>query len=255
MIHNEEFIRDCEKRHRRGKVAGGLFVVIAGSLFLGRELGAQIPHWIFTWQSLIIAIGLVGFIKHGFSRFGWMLPILIGGAFLLGDLYPDMIIRDLLWPIVLIVVGLFIMFKPRHNSKHWQKWRERKEYYRQQCDVKTESSNENFIDSTSVMGGIKKNILSKTFKGGDITNIFGGTELNLTQADFSGSVTLDITQVFGGTKLIIPAHWQIQSNNSVAIMGSIEDKRPVGPTTGSDTSKILILNGTTIFGGIDIKTY
>src|SRR5690606_37292272 len=112
MIHNEGFIKDCEKRQRRGKIAGGLFVVIVGSLFLGRELGAEIPNWIFTWKSLLIAFGIVGFIKHGFRRFGWIIPILVGTAFLLSDMYPEMILRNLLWPIILIIVGLFIMFKP-----------------------------------------------------------------------------------------------------------------------------------------------
>src|SRR5690349_22431252 len=44
-----------------------------------------------------------------------------------------------------------------------------------------------FIDVTAVFGGIKKNVLSKNFKGGDITSFMGGSEIDLSQADFNRS--------------------------------------------------------------------
>jgi hypothetical protein len=49
----------------------------------------------------------------------------------------------------------------------------------------------------------KKKHLTKNFKGGQVFNVFGGVEIDLTQSDIDGIVLLDITQVFGGTKLII----------------------------------------------------
>ena len=103
--------------------------------------------------------------------------------------------------------------------------------------------------------GIKKNIFSKTFRGGDIVTIFGGTELNLTQADVPHRIVLDITQIFGGAKIIIPPHWKIHSEDVVSIFGSVEDKRPILPDVNYDPTKLLILKGTNIFGGIDIKSY
>jgi len=114
-------------------------------------------------------------------------------------------------------------------------------------------SNEDFVDSTSIFGGAKKNIISKTFKGGDIVNIFGGTELDLTQADFTGTAIIELTTVFGGTKLIIPSNWSIKSD-AVIIFGGIEDKRKM-QTLSENAEKTLVLKGTVIFGGIDIKSY
>src|SRR6202012_1055536 len=72
-------------------------------------------------------------------------------------------------------------------------------------------SSEDFIDSTAIFGGVHKKIVSKNFKGGDITTIMGGTELDFTQADFTGTIRLDVTQVMGGTKIIVPAHWEVRS--------------------------------------------
>lgn len=117
-----------------------------------------------------------------------------------------------------------------------------------------DSVSEDYVESTSFMGGVKKNVLSKKFKGADITNVFGGAEINLSQADMESTATMELTNVFGGTKLIIPPHWEINSE-LVSVFGSIEDKRPIQPNTAMGEAKILVLRGTTFFGGIDIKSY
>ncbi len=49
-----------------------------------------------------------------------------------------------------------------------------------------QSIDEDYIDAVTVFGGVKKNILSKNFRGGDVTTFMGGTELNLTHADIQG---------------------------------------------------------------------
>ena len=95
-------------------------------------------------------------------------------------------------------------------------------------------------------------ILSKEFKGGDIVNIFGGAEIDLTQADIKGKAVLDLVQIFGGTKIIIPSDWQVQSK-MVALFGGIEDKR--NPALPKNPDKILVIDGTSIFAGIDILSY
>src|SRR5204863_7230856 len=129
----------------------------------------------------------------------------------------------------------------RFRHQHWQRWHAHRQRWEQRYKEETSSAggtDEDFIDSTAVMGGVKKNVLSKKFRGGDITNVFGGTELNLMQADFEGTASLELTQVFGGTKLIVPANWQIKSD-FVTVFGSIEDKRPVNPGSEPEPGKLL----------------
>jgi hypothetical protein len=51
----------------------------------------------------------------------------------------------------------------------------------------------------------------------------------------------------------VPAHWNIKSD-VVCIFGSVEDKRqPM--KEAPDPSKLLRLDGTCMFGGIEIKSY
>lgn len=275
--NDDQLWRKWEKGHRRGKVMGGLMIVVAGSLYLARELGAQIPDWIFTWKMLLVAMGLVTGVRHGFRHPVWIILILIGGAFTLCDLYPNMAVKSLLWPVLIIAFGLFIVFKPRRKQRHmwhrhhwhnhhwhqqhqkreWKRWAEQQQRHGWNNpweEMKETSSEEDYIDSTSFMGGVKKKILSKKFKGGDVTNVFGGAEINLMQADIEGTATLDITNVFGGTKLIIPPHWELQTD-VVSVFGSIEDKRPVQAAPNTETPRVLVLKGTAFFGGIDIRSY
>jgi predicted membrane protein len=259
---NEEMWQEMEKTHRRGKIISGLLVLAIGVLFLARELGAEFPSWLFSWKMLLIGIGLVVGIKHKFRNASWIILIAIGGSFLISDLYPDLHLRPILWPVLLIIIGLVMVFKPRNKScgKHGYmhgKWRAQRramnetsmaDYY-----TNTEASSEDLIQSTTIFSGTKKSVFSKNFKGGEAVTIFGGTEINFMQADIETSAKLEIEQIFGGTKLLIPAHWEIKSE-VVTIFGSLEDKRPL-PAIGTERTKTLILVGTTVFGGIDIRSY
>jgi predicted membrane protein len=256
---HEEMWQQWEKEHKRGKIIGGSIVVIAGALFLAKELGVSFPEWLFTWKTLLITIGLAIGLKHNFRNSKGMILILIGGLFLLPDLLPQFAIKPLLWPIMIIVIGLFIIFKPRKKikHKHWERW-EKRRMGRHACqdyeNVKTETNNEDIVDFTSFMGEIKKNIISKTFKRGDVTVVFAGTELNFSQADFIEKAELDLTAVFGAVQLIVPANWDIKSE-VVCAFGSVDDKRMVQPSTSSESKKVITLKGNVFFGGIEIKNF
>lgn len=231
----------------KGRVFSGILVVAVGLILLLKQFGVDFPEWLFTWEALIIVTGIYIGIKHDFKHISWIVLILIGSVLIIDDIFPETHLEQYLWPAVIIFIGIVMVSTAGKRKERWKNWRE--------CCKKnnTAQSTENMLDTVSIMGGVKKNVITKDFKGGEITCILGGCEINLSQADFSGRVILEITQIFGGTMLIVPSNWEIQSEN-VAILGGIEDKRDVTKinTTGD---KILVLKGVTIFGGIDIKTY
>lgn len=236
---------------RSGRVWGGLLVIAIGATLLAYQLGElALPRWVFSWEVLLILIGLYSGVRHSFQNAGWFFPVFIGGIFLIDDIAPHISIKPYIWPILLIMGGLWIMFKPRNKCQTRFRKHAGIEYPHEPAPV---FSKEDFIEGTAVFGGIKKNIITKDFKGGEITTFCGGTEYNLTHADMQGEVTLEVTQVFGGTRLVLPAHWKVRSE-MVAVFGGIEDKRPL-VDTAIDTDKVLVLRGTLVFGGIDIKSY
>lgn len=255
-----------DTHHGNSRIWVALVLVAVGGGLLMREMGVDLPLWLFTWQMLLIVIGVfIGF-NHGFRGGGWAILILIGGIFLIDDFVPGFSFRRFTWPFVFISIGLIMLMRPRRHQHNWhwkdmeQKWKQ-KDYWKRYKEPaspspegtsKQDYASEDYFDSTSVFGGVKKVILSKNFRGGDITCFMGGCEIDLTRADIQGRAAIDVTQIFGGTKLIVPSHWQIKTDMT-ALFGNIEDKRQGPADPNSD--KILTIQGTSIFGGIEIRSY
>jgi predicted membrane protein len=241
---------------RSGRVGAGLFLLLIGGVLLVDQMGVPLPAWLFSWHVLLIAIGIFVGLKHNFRGGAWAILILVGGFFLVQDYYPHIPLRRFIWPAVLIFVGLVIILSPRTHSRRWRnKWQEgwdRRNAIQGFASSREGYTSEEFVDSTAIFGGVHKKVVSKNFRGGDITSIMGGTELDLTQADFTGVIRLDITQVMGGTKIIVPAHWEVRSEVT-AMFAGFEDKRQQPAVTNPD--KVLILDGTSLFGGIELKNY
>lgn len=241
----------CGKQWKRyehspmGKALGGIILLTVGAVLMARQLGVVFPDWLFSWPVLVIVIGIYVGARHMFRNPGWIIMVAVGSVFLLDTIYTDINITTFFWPLFIMAAGLFMIVKPRrrhyHNADEWE-----------QAHVETENINDDRIDTVSIFGGVKKNILSKNFKGGEITCVMGGAEINLSQADIQGRVVLEVTQVLGGTKLIIPSNWDVQPE-MVAVLGGIEDKRKV--QTGDVADKLLIIRGTSVLGGIEIKSY
>ncbi|MGZ3752418.1 MAG: hypothetical protein ACXVB0_19635 [Mucilaginibacter sp.] len=110
---------------------------------------------------------------------------------------------------------------------------------------------EDHLNATAIFGGIKKTILSKNFKGGKISNVFGGTELDFTHADLNGVAVLDISQVFGGMVITVPNDWRIETDLS-QLFAVVDDYRDnVYQTKKSD--KVLVLKGSSVCASVEIQ--
>jgi len=233
---------------RNGRVIGGLIVIAIGTVLLARQAGADIPYWVFKWEMLLIVLGFYVGARHNFRNWGWLVPVFIGTAFLLDDMIPEINIGHLVWPVIIIGVGVSMILRSRTRSKDdlFKRW--------ERHAAQTTSTGEGFFESVTIFGETKKQILSKDFKGGESVCVFGGMEVNLTQADIHGRVVVELVQVFGGAKLIVPAHWKIETEEMVSIFGGLNDKRLLHNAV-TDETKVLVLRGTSIFGGIDIKSF
>ena len=267
----------------RGRFLLPMGLVIVGSLIFIRQMGIGLPEWLISWPLLMIVGGIIIGLAHAFRGPGWLIMILIGSFFLMDRMVPGLEIHRFIWPTIIILVGLIMLIRPKRpycDGDDWGGWyshRHRRRWQRferrfgpatnfgpgapasPKPDAATGSgfestrfSSEDYISATTLLGGINKNILSKNFKGGDITIFMGGAELNLSQADIQGSAVLDITQIMGGTKIIVPPHWTIRSELT-SVFGSIEDKRQNIGTPNPE--KVLIIDGTSVFGGIEIRNY
>ena len=236
------------KHQNENRVWTGIALLIAGLVFLAYKMGAPLPWWVFTWPAILIACGIFVGIKNRFNNLSWIVMIMIGCLFLADEVMTDIDLHDYIAPIALIAVGIVFILRPKHRMRRRNEWRTN---FR--SPVSDVSDNSEFIDDSTFLGSMNKTILSKNFKGGEINCVLGGAQIDLSQADIQGQAVLEINQVFGGTKLIVPSNWNLKIE-IVAVLGGVEDKRTV-QSTAVDMNKVLVLKGTAVFGGLEIKNY
>jgi len=251
--------------NQKGKVIAGLIIIVIGSLLLLDNVGLNLPNWLWHWSNILIVIGLFIGVKHNFKNSGWFVMVLIGSFFTLKEAFGDEVnFSKVIFPGMLVLLGLFILLKPKSTYTHKAKWKKfnEPEPFTPYTDAAEDSSSSkkqkkansnDYLDSVNVFGGSHQTIYSKNFKGGEITAVFGGCDVNLTQADFEGEIVIDVTAVFGGTKIIIPAGWDVKPEVT-AIFGGLDDKRSIQPLTDAP-HKLLIIKGVVMFGGVDIRNY
>lgn len=243
----------------------GIALLILGSIFLLQSLGLFIPDWIISWPMFLIALGIFFGQRHEYRNPSSYILIIIGVIFLADEVLPHADFDEFVWPIAIIGIGMYLIIGKKKIT-NWGKpddripppdlaWDKRVNEDNEPIAPPPSSSADDYLDIVSIFGGVKKNIVSKNFQGGEIVAIMGGAEIIMTQADIGSSrVELEITQVFGGTKIIVPPHWKV-SSDLVAIFGGIEDRRPFMAENVHSDEKHLVIKGTSIFGGIDIRSF
>jgi len=237
---------------RGNRMGSGLILLVIGLIFFLRNFGIGIPDWIFSWSTILMVIGLATGYRRDFNGGGWLIMVLIGGYFTL----EDMIHMDLsryYFAVGFIVLGLFLILKPGKDKMKWKKEPLDFNFGEATKSEEVPADEDDFIDTTNIFGSSKQQIYSKNFKGGDVVSIFGGCDLNLTQASFENTITLDVVAIFGGVKIIIPPNWLVKSEIT-SIFGGVDDKRSV-PPTGEEPQKIIKIIGVALFGGVEIRNY
>lgn len=248
------------------RIWSGIIILGLGMIFLLRNFGLNLPGWLLSWPMVFILIGLLIGFKRNFNGGGWLILVLIGGYFTLRRIDGDFV--QYYFAAAFIIMGLYLILKPKSNKekKIGKRW-ERKfaQRFNEQGSVveqdpvearvmeRLNADSNDILDSVSVFGGSHQVVHSKNFKGGDVIAVFGGCDVNLTQADFDGVVVLDVLALFGGVKIVVPPSWEVKSD-VVAIFGGLDDKRSLGPIN-AEPSKILKIEGVTIFGGVEIRNY
>lgn len=225
-------------------VIGLVFLTLGAFLFADRFdiIPFNWNHYIFTWQSLLIVIGLISLAKNE-SRATGVVLISIGAFFLAAKIFGlPYQIRYFFWPIVFVAIGLIMIFQK--GGSHGSRFGMSKGV----IDM-------DYIDDVAIFGGSEQKITSKNFKGGKISNIFGGSTFDMMDSELApGRNVLDMFCLFGGSKIIIPADWKVKIEVT-AIFGGYSDKRRTVTKSENSDDKELVIKGVVIFGGGEIKGY
>ncbi len=235
------------KKSGRAHLLLGIVLMFLG-LFLIADLADIVPwklrDFLFTWQALLIFLGLV-FISNKENQGTGIILIAVGSFFLLPRVFDvPYYWRSLFWPSLLIIGGLVVIFGSRRRGSDGRYFRVHKK----------RDSNEDWLDDVSIFGGGDRVVTSQQFKGGKMTYIFGGSKIDFSQAKLApGQQYLEIVMIFGGSKLIIPESWNVKPEVT-SVFGGFSDKR-VRSIVVPDNDRSLVITGVTIFGGAEVVNY
>ena len=113
-------------RGGRGHIWTGVLLLLIGAAALVKASVTDLPDWVFSWQMLLIVLGLFIGLRHRFRGGAWFILIVVGSVFLIRDIYPDLAMRRYLWPIIMITIGVFLILRPRRYHGGKEGWDEKK---------------------------------------------------------------------------------------------------------------------------------
>lgn len=224
----------------------GLLFIVAGVLVLLSQLNVfpySLTEYVFTWPGMMIIIGIISILNSSNKTFGFVL-LAIGSYFMLGNIYPEFeFSHEVFWPVVIILFGLYLLLYKSGGKQYVKQYS--KEQVREQSDT---------IDEVAIFGGGDKVHFSDNFKGGRITAIFGGCEIDLTNCKLApGDHVIDVVFIFGGGEIHVPREWKVQSD-VISIFGGFSNKRKKYVTAEVNEEQTVYIKGVVLFGGGEIKS-
>ncbi len=227
-----------------GKVFAGIVIIAIGIILLLGTLGLDMDISIGDfWPVILIAIGIKIMATHTNSKdifWGFFLFIL-GVMFQLRRL--DLFYFSLhdVWPFVLIYIGIHIIISGGKKHHAHQEPKHKK--------ITKENSDGDKINISAILGGGEYRYSNKKLKGGGISAIMGGCEIDLRDSDFEGKeMIINVLALMGGIEIMVPQNWNVVIE-ATPILGSIENKTK----TLNGTTKKLFITGEAIMGGVEIK--
>jgi predicted membrane protein len=249
-----------------GRFVGGAILLGLGVLFLLDNLGVVDAGDVMRfWPLILLALGLTRLIAPGRpeERVGGIVLTVIGGVFLLRALHVPWIRLRTIWPLVLVLLGAGLI---------WQALRGRRSPFPGLPENAGERPFEgvragiaatggmsgsrdadgSVLKEFALMGGGELVVRSQDFRGGEVTAIMGGFEIDLRQAGIAGeSATIEVFTLFGGIELKVPQDWNVVVKG-MPVLGMLANSTRSIPD-GTRPVKTLVIQGTAVMGGLEVK--
>jgi predicted membrane protein len=222
----------------QGRIFWGILLICLGVLFLLDQMdkldfGDLVGRY---WPVIFILIGISILLSNNFKNVGsGVFFILFGAFFLLIRLRIfDRAVWQYVWPLAIIGVGLWILFRPA-----WQTDKK-----------KIPDMTADDLNISQVFSGSSRKIESQSFRGGKAEVVFGSAEIDLRGARLAGGqATLVLSAVFGGIEVKVPRDWEVVLEGS-PVLGSIESRKAAPDVPKTQT---LHIKGSAVFGSIEVK--
>ena len=235
----------CESTAPWGLIWGVLLALIGVVILLDNMGIAAASHFYRLWPMLLIVPGVL----NAMTSRGRLFGILLIGFGIVLQLHEFGIARfswGVIWGLVWIAVGVIVL---------WSSLEARKQPPADADTVQAGGDPRARLNEVAIFGGVERRITTQDFQGGSINAIFGGVEIDMSEASMlKDEAILEVNAIFGGVELRVPDSWQVVSRGA-AILGGFVDKTRIRRTDdpANAARKMLVLTGAAVFGGVEIK--
>jgi hypothetical protein len=239
--------RQLDGRHRAmTHLAMGIFLTMLGIVLTLDRLELFDASLALRWWPIgfhVLGATILARRSDSHGRFWGIAWLIVGTWLLLNSLG---IVRigfwDLLWPMVLIAIGVRLVLRGRA--------------------VNARAGTSNVSDETPSLVAVlseAKGSVTQALSRASLTSVMGGCHLDLRQASITnGSApVVDVFAVLGGHEIVVPPGWTVVMD-VVTILAAAEDKRlPTIATVGGASidagAPQLTIRGTLLLSGLTIK--
>ncbi len=235
-----------------GKYFWGIILILIGAGFLLDQFAIISFSEMFSlyWPSILILVGLLGFLDRKSSKFGNTLMIIIGAMIQVDKLdLVDINVYKLIGPIILILIGLKIIFS-RGGFVEINTSNSSSKYSYSSNKSSKNITLEDTIDAFVMMSGIETNNQSQQFKGGRATAIMGGIDIDLRGAKLhNNEAHIEVNAIMAGVEIFVPDGWRVEVTG-VPLLGGWSNKTRYNSDPNAPLLKIKCF---VMLGGMDIK--
>lgn len=239
------FRKSCSpQRSASQRLLLGGFIVAVGLLSLLDNLGVFNTAPIMSfWPAIFIVLGVSRMTNSQSARstFIGACFVLAGGVLIADNLGYIEFRPEQWWPAFLIAGGISYILKGLNPPVIVNPTIP--------ADVTTQAvPSSDMLDVVAIMSGSKVSNPTQHFKGGEVTAIMGGVEIDLRGASIDTEAILQVTTIMGSVELMVPNDWTVVVTG-MPILGAIED-HSVPPI---NSTKRLVISGSAIMGGVEIR--
>jgi len=239
--------RKLRRRRDRGDSYAGLVpgaVILAiGIIFLLDSLGyAHARQFLHFWPLILILLGAAK-IAHHDARI-WGVLLLLFGVFLqLNELGIGHFTWGQFWPLLFIAAGAMAL---------WSAIQARQSMAGNPAVENADPHNT--LNENAIFGGVQKRVNARDFGGGRLQVLFGGIEIDWRDADLAeNGAVLYANATFGGIELRVPETWFVVVRGQGVFGGYSDSTRYLAPLDPEKPRKTLIVLGTALCGGVEIR--
>lgn len=232
----------------------GMILILLGTLLLLNIFEIlTLPSWEQFWSYWPIVLFVIGifFLVQGDTSFISFFLILLGAVYSLRlfEIYP-FTLHEVIWPSVLISAGISFVLSGSLSST-------RRRRHGFSSDTPSEPGkkaqrnprNTDVVDESVVLSGKEFAVFSDNFRGGELSVMLGGMEVDLRHVKMTESATLFLRCTLGGLEVYLPPDIQVRVSGSEILGGADTHLRP---ESAEMTGPVLMIDYQVTLGGIEI---